>query len=204
MSPDAVGLKAFNLVPVDRGAALQLVPRPTADNIHHQSLNELVPRARAMTSKRKKVPTKLAPAQLAKPRKAAPKLQSGKGAKPILLSGGNPQIAKGDGDAPVQAYVAAMPGWKRDVGRRLDALVTRTVPGVRKAVKWNSPFYGVEGQRGRLVPQLSLLHEVCEGGFLPRHVAASCPARRSPSTRKCATSTSMRTTSSTKRSSSRG
>ena len=68
------------------------------------------------------------------------------GAKPKLLSGGNPQIAKADGDAPVQAYIAAMPGWKSAVGRRLDALITRTVPGVRKAVKWNSPFYGVEGQ----------------------------------------------------------
>ena len=66
--------------------------------------------------------------------------------KPVLLAGGNPQIAKGDGDAPVQAYIAAMPGWKRDVGRRLDALIMRTVPDVRKAVKWNSPFYGVEGQ----------------------------------------------------------
>ena len=65
--------------------------------------------------------------------------------KPALLAGGNPQIAKADGDAPVQAYIAAMPGWKRDVGRRLDALIVRTVPGVRKAVKWNSPFYGVEG-----------------------------------------------------------
>ena len=64
--------------------------------------------------------------------------------KPVLLSGGNPQIAKGYGDAPVRAYIAAMPGWKRDVGRRLDALIVRTVPGVRKAVKWNSPFYGVE------------------------------------------------------------
>jgi hypothetical protein len=63
-----------------------------------------------------------------------------------LLAGGNPQIAKGDGDAPVQAYIAAMPGWKSDVGRRLDAIITRTVPGVRKAVKWNSPFYGVDGQ----------------------------------------------------------
>jgi hypothetical protein len=62
-----------------------------------------------------------------------------------LLSGGNPQIAKAEGDAPVQAYIAAMPGWKSDVGRRLDALIERTVPGVRKAVKWNSPFYGVEG-----------------------------------------------------------
>ena len=67
-------------------------------------------------------------------------------AQPALLSGGNPQIAKGDGDAPVQAYIAAMPGWKRDVGRHLDTLVSRTVPSVRKAVKWNSPFYGVEGQ----------------------------------------------------------
>lgn len=66
--------------------------------------------------------------------------------KPVLLSGGNPQIAKGDGDAPVQAYIAAMPGWKHDVGRMLDDLVEHTVPDVRKAVKWNSPFYGVEGQ----------------------------------------------------------
>jgi len=70
------------------------------------------------------------------------------GAKPALLSGGNPQIAKGDGDAPVQAYLAAMPGWKRDVGRHLDALIERTVPGVRKAVKWNSPFYGTENEEG--------------------------------------------------------
>ena len=66
-------------------------------------------------------------------------------AKPTVLAGGNPQIAKADGDAPVQAYIAAMPGWKRDVGRRLDALIVRTVPGVVKAVKWNSPFYGVAG-----------------------------------------------------------
>jgi hypothetical protein len=69
-----------------------------------------------------------------------------KAAKPALLSGGNPQIAKADGNAPVQKYIAAMPGWKRDVGRKLDALVTRAVPGVRKAVKWNSPFYGIEGR----------------------------------------------------------
>jgi hypothetical protein len=66
--------------------------------------------------------------------------------KPTLLAGGNPQIAKADGDAPVQAYIAAMPGWKRDVGRRLDALIVRTVPDVRKAVRWNSPFYGIEGE----------------------------------------------------------
>jgi hypothetical protein len=62
--------------------------------------------------------------------------------KPTLLSGGNPQIPKGYGDAPVQAYIAAMPGWKREVGRRLDAIIERAVPNVRKAVKWNSPFYG--------------------------------------------------------------
>jgi hypothetical protein len=68
------------------------------------------------------------------------------GAKPTLLAGGNPQITKADGDAPVQAYIAAMPGWKRDVGRRLDALIVRTVPTVRKAVRWNSPFFGIEGQ----------------------------------------------------------
>ena len=67
-------------------------------------------------------------------------------AKPALLSGGNPQIAKADGDAPVQAYIAAMPGWKQGVGQRLDALITRTVPGVHKVVKWNSPFYGIEGE----------------------------------------------------------
>jgi hypothetical protein len=66
--------------------------------------------------------------------------------KTKLLSGGNPQIAKAEGDAPVKAYIAAMPGWKRDVGRQLDALITRTIPRVRKAVKWNSPMYGVEGQ----------------------------------------------------------
>ena len=66
--------------------------------------------------------------------------------KPALLSGGNPQIAKADGDAPVQAYIAAMPGWKSDVGRRLDDLIVRAVPGVRKAVRWNSPWYGLPGR----------------------------------------------------------
>jgi hypothetical protein len=94
----------------------------------------------------KKAAAKRVAAEAATPRKAAPKPQSRKVAKPALLAGGNPQIAKADGDAPVQAYIAAMPGWKRDVGRRLDALIVRTVAGVCKAVKWNSPFYGVEGQ----------------------------------------------------------
>jgi hypothetical protein len=72
-------------------------------------------------------------------------MKAAKGKKVVLLSGGNPQIPKGDGDAPVQAYIAAMPGWKSAVGKRLDALIVRAVPDVRKAVKWNSPFYGVEG-----------------------------------------------------------
>ena len=74
------------------------------------------------------------------------KARPAKKGRPVLLSGGNPQIAKADGDAPVQAYIAAMPGWKRDLGKRLDALIVRSVPDVRKAVKWNSPFYGIEGQ----------------------------------------------------------
>ena len=85
-----------------------------------------------------------------KPRKATKSAPAGGagagGAKPVLLSGGNPQIAKGDGDAPVQAYVAAMPGWKSGLGRRLDALIVRTAPEVRKGVRWNSPFYGIDGK----------------------------------------------------------
>jgi hypothetical protein len=103
------------------------------------------------TKRTPKMPAKVAnsdaarPAAAASAHKTAPKSPSGKVAKPALLAGGNPQIAKADGDAPVQAYIAAMPGWKREVGRRLDALIERTVPGVRKAVKWNSPLYGVEG-----------------------------------------------------------
>jgi hypothetical protein len=76
--------------------------------------------------------------------KAAPKTPAKTTGEVTLLSGGNPQIAKGYGEEPVQAYIAAMPGWKSDVGRRLDAIIEKTVPGVTKAVKWNSPFYGVE------------------------------------------------------------
>ena len=86
----------------------------------------------------RKAAAKRVAAKAARPRKTA--------AKPALLSGGNPQIAKGYGDAPVQAYIAAMPGWKSDVGRRLDVLIERAVPGVRKAVKWNSPLYGRDDQ----------------------------------------------------------
>ncbi|PDT03525.1 histidine kinase [Rhizobium chutanense] len=89
-----------------------------------------------MAGKTSKTAAKLGKTIAAKPTAAEPK----------LLSGGNPQIPKGYGEAPVQAYIAAMPGWKSNLGRRLDALITRTVPGVCKAVKWNSPFYGIEGQ----------------------------------------------------------
>jgi hypothetical protein len=90
-----------------------------------------------MATKKKKTAAKKKTATMKK--KAPPK-------KTVLLSGGNPQIAKGDGDAPVQAYIAAMPGWKSELGKRLDTIVARAVPHVKKAVKWNSPFYGIEGQ----------------------------------------------------------
>jgi hypothetical protein len=96
-----------------------------------------------------KAEPKAGTSRASKSRKPASDVRPGTGAKvtPVkLLSGGNPQIAKADGDAPVQEYIAAMPGWKRGLGKRLDAIITRTVPDVRKAVKWNSPFYGIEGQ----------------------------------------------------------
>jgi len=92
-----------------------------------------------------------------KPAGASPGRRRAAATKPTLLSGGNPQIAMADGDAPVQAYIAAIPGWKREVARRIDALVARSVPDVHEAVKWNSPFYGVKGQ----------------GWFLSFHVFAS-------------------------------
>src|SRR5688572_29144773 len=81
-----------------------------------------------------------------KAKKSKAKPRKSRKSKVVLLSGGNPQIAKADGDAPVRAYIAAMPEWKRAVGKRLDELIVKAVPGVKKAVKWNSPFYGVEGQ----------------------------------------------------------
>jgi hypothetical protein len=98
-----------------------------------RSAKKAAPRVRVTAT-----PTRKAPAP-ARPRKAA---------KAVLLAGGNPQIAKGEGDAPVQAYLEALPGWKRAVGKRVDALIVRTVPGVCKAVKWNSPMYGVQGGQG--------------------------------------------------------
>lgn len=107
-----------------------------------------------MAKKTSKKPAKVAKKKVTKritkkttTKRVAKKTNSKQAAKkPILLSGGNPQIAKADGDVPVQAYIAAMPGWKRDIGRSLDALIMHTVPNVVKAVKWNSPFYGIEGQ----------------------------------------------------------
>ena len=109
------------------------------ETINEVALKALVRAAVTLNTMGNKTPSK--PAKAA--RKAAPKRVA---AKPKLLAGGNPQVAKADGDAAVQAYITAMPGWKCNVGRRLDALIMRTVPGVRKAVKWNSPFYGIEGQ----------------------------------------------------------
>lgn len=98
-----------------------------------------------MPAKRPTPSKAAAPKKAAGRRAAASKAKRGASAAgPVLLSGGNPQIAKGYGDEPVQAYIAAMPGWKRDLGRRLDALITEAVPGVQKAVKWNSPLYGME------------------------------------------------------------
>lgn len=90
-----------------------------------------------MPGKTTRAPVTKAPKAAAKPDAARPV---------VLLSGGNPQIAKADGDAPVRAYIAAMPGWKSDLGRRLDTLIVETVPDVKKAVRWNSPFYGIEGR----------------------------------------------------------
>lgn len=105
--------------------------------------------AKQASASAKKVPATAKKAQ-ASAKTSAPKrrpILDGPDRKgPVLLSGGNPRVAKADGDAPVQAYIAAVPGWKRDVARRLDALITQAVPGVQKAVKWNSPFYGLKGQ----------------------------------------------------------
>jgi hypothetical protein len=107
-----------------------------------------------MIAKRSTMPAKVARkertggagAKPGKRRTASPQPSAHEKGAPTLLAGGNPQIAKGYGDAPVQAYLAAMPGWKQEIGRRLNALIEHAVPDVYKAVKWNSPFYGVEGQ----------------------------------------------------------
>ena len=143
----------------------------------------------------KKAAAKPVAATAMKAGEIAPKSQSG---GVVLLSGGNPQIAKGYGDAPVQAYIGAMPGWKCDVGRRLDALIVDAVAGVCKAVKWNSPFYGVEDHVWFL--SFHCFTQYIKVAFF--RGASLRPVRRaSPGTRTCATSTSTRTTSSTKLSS---
>jgi hypothetical protein len=102
--------------------------------------------ARKQAESEKKATKSAAVKTVVKSCEAPAKAKSTKTKAPALLSGGNPQIAKADGDAPVQAYIAAMPGWKSEAGRHLDALIERTVPNVEKAVKWNSPLYGLEGQ----------------------------------------------------------
>jgi hypothetical protein len=115
------------------------------EKVDAPALKALVRAAVALNLARKGQPSSgkaVGASRTARPRPSA----AGREPAPRLLSGGNPRIAKADGDAPVRAYIAAMPGWKRDVGRRLDALILRAVPNVRKAVKWNSPFYGIEGQ----------------------------------------------------------
>lgn len=122
------------------------------EKINAKALKTLIQAAvaenlRVAASKSKASPQTAAKARSLAKSQPATKLKAGGKTKPVkLLSGGNPQIAKADGDAPVQAYLAAMPGWKSDLGKRLDALIVKTVPHVRKAVKWNSPFYGIEGQ----------------------------------------------------------
>jgi hypothetical protein len=135
------------------GSKWRAIDFRAGDEIHTPALEALLREAVAYNTthsvpksrgSRERMPVKAGRQKARRPsRVVEPKPRA---AKPVLLAGGNPEIAKADGDAPVQAYIAALPGWKRDVGRRLDALIVRTVPDVRKAVKWNSPFYGVEGQ----------------------------------------------------------
>src|SRR6185503_14502752 len=124
--------------PASQRAALE---RPAIPRRSHQGRRGSIA-GRCVKRPAGKAPAKQDAPKRSKPRKGKPGSAKGKTAKPVLLSGGNPQIAKGYGDAPVEAYLSAMPGWKRNIGRRLDALVTPIVPSLRKAVKWNSPFYG--------------------------------------------------------------
>ena len=134
-----VGAKKSAVREVVLGARVPIAPR---EKRHFEGANDMAIKA-PQKSKSKKAATV---ATRKTTTKEAPRAATSRVKEPRLLSGGNPQIAKADGDAPVQVFIAAMPGWKRDVGRRLDALVVRTVPEVRKAVRWNTPFYGIEGQ----------------------------------------------------------
>jgi hypothetical protein len=134
-------------------------------------------------------------AKAGKPRQTAPKSPSRRLTEPTLLAGGNPRIAKGEGDAPVQAYIAAMPGWKREIGLRLDALIVRTIPDVRKAVKWNSPLYGV-ADRGWFLGIHCFASYVKVAFFRGASLHPVPPA--SPRARTRAISTSMKRTRSMK------
>jgi hypothetical protein len=122
------------------GNARRAIDLHEDDELDEGAFTSLVRAAAALNASSKR-----APGKGGRSRAAAKKGSSG-AAEPTLLAGGNPQIKKGVGDAPVQAYIEAMPGWKRDLGRRLDEIITQNAPGARKAVKWNSPFYGIEGQ----------------------------------------------------------
>jgi len=138
--PDPSGLFNSSL----EGNTRRAIDIREGETVDARAFKALVQAAVARNAAPAKSPAKAS--AKAKPNMKSIKARKTKKGAAVLLSGGNPQIAKGDGDAPVRAYIAAMPGWKRDVGRRLDALIVRNVPNVRKAVKWNSPFYGVEGQ----------------------------------------------------------
>ena len=131
------------------GNARRAIDLQEGDKIDERAFKSLVRAAAALNTSSRRAPSKAKPkAAAGKSMRSATtgKKRPARAAKPALLAGGNPQIAKGEGNAPVQAYIKAMPGWKRDVGRRVDELIVRNVPNVRKAVKWNSPFYGIEGQ----------------------------------------------------------
>jgi hypothetical protein len=133
---------------VDARAFKALIKAAVAENLRSSNAKSSTSKLHGTKSQSPPKPaSKANAAAKTKPGAKEPKSTTGRiGNTPVLLSGGNPQIAKADGDAPVQAYIAAMPGWKRELGKRLDALIVRTVPKVRKAVKWNSPFYGIDGQ----------------------------------------------------------
>lgn len=151
-------VEALNSVrrPTGRRAVFYCAPRAIENpvRLHHvhgyKAMAKKKPSKNLTDVAKKKSAVKRVAPTAAKPAKSPPKSSAKspprKGAKVKLLSGGNPQIAKAYGDAPVQAYIEAMPGWKRDVGRQLDAIIERAVPNVYKAVKWNSPFYGIEGE----------------------------------------------------------
>lgn len=133
--------------PLDAVAFKALIQAAVAENLRQiagRSKSTAKPKIAAKAEAKKPTAKAKPKASVQIDAKAKPVAKKTKAVK--LLSGGNPQIAKADGDAPVQAYIAAMPGWKRDIGKRLDALIARQAPKVRKAVKWNSPFYGIEGQ----------------------------------------------------------